>query len=499
MKSNGQRRQRPRARSAPAVAGALAMAFAYGPAPAQDTPEGTTPPIVNAPFSESEIMSLDMLQEAWDAPGKHLGKHQRLPGYRRIVYDPRRITVHDFRTGMWTRISLSPSEEILWAVPGDATIDVKKMSPNTVLVKPIEAGMDTNLTLLTRSGRAYTMVVRGVNHRAETLLDMIVEIIAPGAQGASGTAGATRTNAPRGRNSIMWPGAGTLDADGGVETRWSGRGDRVPGGEDRWNELADATTGLERVRSLARLQTDQRPDGAYGNLETQAFDPAELFHDLAAYASSTEAIEAIGPERVFRSRVWTYIGFGREKAASMQDWPVALRVVDDTEAPVASTIGGVHKEMLIVKAVGRIVLRSGRHVICIVPKKKQEGLSARAPESIPIQTGPPAPAASHTASAERTEAQTAALRTLSSSEAAPGPALPAPAPGEEVIGHRVAARLSGADATARAEAIAAGVDNAEVTAINATTDEARNIDAAAAETICTAALAAGIACSVRNA
>ena len=76
----------------------------------------------------------------------------------------------------------------------------------------------------------------------------------------------------------------------------------------------------------------------------------------------------IAPENVWHDKVFTYIDFG-SKAINMLERPVVNLVIQESEVPVGFRTVGENSRMIVVEAVGDLVLRNGKKIICLKLRK----------------------------------------------------------------------------------------------------------------------------------
>ena len=369
-------------------------------------------PVQSWPYGSGVTEDLGLRQRAWQEPESKKGDGQDTPGHKRVVYDPRRTVKVGVRTGMLTQVVLEPSEVIREVRIGDPNIlDVAVPTSNQVLIKPLAAGVDTNLFVRTESGRAYMLYVFSENHRADKITDMRVDIVATGMRGPGGA-----VVQGQGRSGVVAPqgvaGQSSLGGPGIGPDRYNGATPAERGGAGQVQGQNDGRTMLEgrMEHTLHSLPRD-----TFGNLRTQAFDPGEIVSDLEAWAVDQESIDAIGPVRLYRTRHWTYVDFG-EKAATLERWPSAWRVTDGTESPVNTRKAGRHGQIMIVEAVGDLALKSGKMLICIKQRKPGEGPPVEQPPQRPVRSA----GASTPRRAEPGAMRAVALQQGGAPQAAPG-------------------------------------------------------------------------------
>ena len=316
------------------------------------------PPPVPA-FEQLAGEDLGLHQKAWRNPEKNIGPGQHMPGYRMYTYHWGAVYPIRTRFAMSTTIRLDPRENILDDRSGIVLADTTsfgavRMRPNAIEVRPKQGGVDTTLKLYTTTGRVYAFYLVSETAEGEHVSDVIVDVLLSerGRRTAHRSATHPAGSTPRGQEDD-WAIAPKEDEGAG----WTARDERL-----------------------------------FGNLRSIGFDPANVRFDLKAFGSSEEAIRHIGPEEIFRDLQWTYIRYPT-KAASMQDWPVAMLLSQGTEIPVGTRVAGDARDTLVVEAVGDIVLRSGEYVICIRIDNGPRGPMIRAAEKTVLtdaSTRPPA-------------------------------------------------------------------------------------------------------------
>ena len=72
----------------------------------------------------------------------------------------------------------------------------------------------------------------------------------------------------------------------------------------------------------------------------------------------------IAPDKVWRDDIFTYIDLG-PKALTMTQRPVVSLIVQDSEVPVGFRTRGPNSRLIVVEAVGDLVLRNGKKIICL--------------------------------------------------------------------------------------------------------------------------------------
>lgn len=325
-------------RHAAPVLATLAMLAPILHASAQQNPD-TLPR--NLPMSS---LDLDMTQDAWNAPTPNKHADQSKPGYKLLPHSW--DSIHRIRIRVATTVSvrLDPTESIdTFLLADTAIIEATAVPPNGMELRALQAGADTSLSIYTHSGRLYKLYLATVPHDSDTTTDFIVDI--PIAQPRS----VPPPHSPAGPH--------TPDPDPAPSAL------QTVGRSAATTPSTKFLAASQEHHAASQLATPAAT-GIFGNLESKGADIAALRYDLTAYASTEAAKHAIGPQRVFRDQRWTYVDFG-PRAALMEQWPAATILTSETESPVATDIAGPNRNILIVKAIGSIVLRSGPHVICI--------------------------------------------------------------------------------------------------------------------------------------
>jgi len=318
----------PRAAARPAprpAAGAPAPAGTSTPAPA--------PAAAGAPRTPAELDSdrqargelpairrsadmtlpLGQIQPAWTdavaAPG------QVSPGILRVRYERNRVVPVRTRVMMTTTLQLPACEQIEDVYIGDGyTFQVTQSRENTVVVRPLQSGADTTLTLVSSAGNQYSFYVRSEPVETKTVSDVSVFVEAPGlCRSMPGQAV---------RPTI-------LGSNGEISATGRGRSGRQTG---------------DFVRDIA-------------------FDMSKLDFDCCRIYAESQADAAIAPVRVFSDNVHTYVDFG-ERADRISS-PAAFLLRDGIDEPVNTRVVGSRGQILVVEALGDITLKSGERIICI--------------------------------------------------------------------------------------------------------------------------------------
>ena len=323
-----------------------------------------------------EGIDLDLIQRAWDDPEQNRGKLQQRPGYRQIAYRSDTVITLDLRFGLATAVRLHPDDKIITSVfsnPAAFEASINNRHQNVFFLRPKEAGVDSSLHVTSTNQRLYVFYVRSHDFDAPNTTDLLVDVVIRAARPQR-----VARNAPAG------PHARTPGSEIAPGTGPSGAQRPAPTAADL--AVTDWTRQRATLDALATNQLNIPTTEYFGNIDAPHFDPSQLYLDIDAYGSTRKAIDAIGPIRVYRDELWTYIDYG-QKAHGMQQYPSATLLEDDTETPVPTQVAGAARQILIVKAVGDIVLRSGPHVVCLYLRRgPAKPLLAPQPDEQPIST-----------------------------------------------------------------------------------------------------------------
>ncbi|MCL2672786.1 MAG: TrbG/VirB9 family P-type conjugative transfer protein [Alphaproteobacteria bacterium] len=268
------------------------------------------------------VGSLGMMQRAWNDPMRNLGEGQSRPGYSRYWWRPDTVLPIRLREGMMTLINFPAWEliENVWIGAQDAFYG-EVPTANSLLLYPAAGvvGVDSNMVVFGRSGNRYAFYLRSETYNTERITNTVVDVMASAPAGSGGGG--------RGGSGVL----GNFMGGGN-----SGRNSGGP-----------------------HLNRDKGPDW----METVPVNPEAFRFDLDILIPNPEDVD-IAPERVWRDEIFTYIDFG-ERALSMNNRPVVSLLQQESETPVGFRTRGKHGRMMIVEAVGDLVLRNGRKVVCI--------------------------------------------------------------------------------------------------------------------------------------
>lgn len=286
------------------------------------------------------IHSLGMQQKAWNDPMSHLGEGQSKPGYSKYTWSPDVILPIRLREGMMTLINL-PTWELIEKVHigSPESFGGEIAAPNSLLVyaDPSYLGVDSNMIIFGRSGNRYVFYLRSETYNTDKITQSVVDVLVgprytPSEFGGKlgNFNGATTTAA----------GAGSLSGAG--TPGWAtGRG----GGQNPQIGLNTASTG---------------PKDWLKNIPV---DPEAIRFDIDMYIPNPSDVD-IAPDNVWRDNIFTYIDLG-PKALTMTQRPIVNLIVQDTEVPVGFRASGPNSRLIVVEAIGDLVLRNGKKIICL--------------------------------------------------------------------------------------------------------------------------------------
>jgi type IV secretory pathway VirB9-like protein len=292
------------------------------------------------------------MQQAWEAPNEHLGQGQAAPGLKIIDWTPGSTNVITIREDMLTNIVFPPGETILYRLLSDDSSYEAVIAPDhhSVSIRPIYIGVDADLNIYGASGNLYTFYLRSVPWDSPTLADVNVTVSVPSMgsilspQNASDPDGTGTSD--DGSND---PSAGTSnDPDGSYDSN-----NAIDG--SAYDEDPSARLTLAPRADATKAGVDYAAQALTGN--------GRIRTDLQILAPSpTDAV--IAPIAAWRDDRFTYLDFG-PRAASMNEWPVASLVIDNTESPVGTRVAGPNRSIMVIEGIGNISLRDGDHIVCI--------------------------------------------------------------------------------------------------------------------------------------
>lgn len=277
--------------------------------------------------------SLGMMQSAWLDPLQNLGEGQSKPAYSKYYWSPDLVLPLRLREGMITLLNFPEWEMIEDIYIGDnATFDGQISGPNTLLLYPrkgANVGVDTNIIVFGRSGNRYVFYVRSEGVNTERLTNAIVDIDVIDGAGGAGTLGSGGSSSGR-VNASKYYGNSGKSVDSTFTKRFQ---------KNDW------------IKSIP-------------------LDPTQFRFDIEVYVPNPEDV-VIAPERVWRDDIFTYIDLG-EKALNMTQRPIVTLIVERVEVPVGFRTKGPNNRLIIVEAIGDMVLRNGKRIVCLKLRRSDE-------------------------------------------------------------------------------------------------------------------------------
>lgn len=295
-----------------------------------DTPRGR-PPLENDVAAQMDgkypplfrdrdpTVPLADLQAVWSDPSPAPG--QVAPGILKLNYARDRTVTVRTRQYMATTIRVPPCEVIEQAYLGDRSV-FKVIQPrdDSVVVQPGLAGADTNLTIVTESGNAYTFYLRSEGTSSQWVPDLAVYVEAPWM---------CTSAAPPGRTAAQWGAAA--------------------GGGNTWDPVA-----------LRRPARDRAGDFVRG----VPFDASKLSCDGYKVFGREEADRAIAPLRVCDDGVFVYFDFG-DKIDQVK-LPVVHAMSDSVDQPVNTRMTGDRRQILVAEVIADVyTLKTGQRMLCV--------------------------------------------------------------------------------------------------------------------------------------
>ena len=277
--------------------------------------------------------SLGMMQSAWLDPLQNFGEGQSKPAYSKYYWSPDLVLPLRLREGMITLLNFPEWEMVEDIYIGDnATFDGQISGPNTLLLYPrkgANVGVDTNIIVFGRSGNRYVFYVRSEGVNTERLTNAIVDIDVIDGAGGAGTLGSGGSSSGR-VNASKYYGNGGKSVDSTFTKRFQ---------KNDW------------IKSIP-------------------LDPSQFRFDIEVYVPNPDDV-VIAPERVWRDDIFTYIDLG-EKSLNMTQRPIVTLIVERVEVPVGFRTKGPNNRLIIVEAIGDMVLRNGKRIVCLKLRRSDE-------------------------------------------------------------------------------------------------------------------------------
>lgn len=290
-------------------------------------------------------------QKAMDNPATHKGPGQTLPGYKQLFWQPGYTYTINARQNLETEIILpegatitdkSVSDPNAWAIDVTPDSHAVKLTPTTI-------GVDANLLITDDSGKTYSFYLRSHPWNYEYVADIIVNI-------GNYPAGisASRNGISASSSQATLPGMDPDIARDANSNRWD-RTENTAYNSHQYDDDPSARL-TERPRALST-----KPGEDYAAVASTG--AGRIRTDLTIKVGKKEDA-IVAPVSAWRDDHFVYLDFG-PRATAMSQWPVPSLVVDSVESPVQHTVAGPNRSIMVIKALGPVVLRSGDHIVCI--------------------------------------------------------------------------------------------------------------------------------------
>ncbi|MCQ2914744.1 MAG: TrbG/VirB9 family P-type conjugative transfer protein [Alphaproteobacteria bacterium] len=295
----------------------------------------------NGEYSEIDmpyLWSLGMQQKAWNKPMEHLGEGQTKPGYSRYFWTPDLVLPIRIREGMHTLINFPAWEYIENVFVGNENgFGVQKVASNALMVYASNAelvGMDTNMMVFGRSGNRYVFYLRSETFNTDRITNAVVDIVVNDNKYVPDDSGRT----PFSEGAV---GAGSIGGSG-----------------------ANGTGFGAQYGNNSKKKKNNSDDDWLKDIEV---DPEKIKFDIDVFIPNPDDYD-IAPERVWRDEIFTYIDFGT-RALSMLQRPIVNIITDNSETPVGFRTRGPNGRLIVVEAIGDLVLRNGKKLVCLKIRK----------------------------------------------------------------------------------------------------------------------------------
>lgn len=290
----------------------------------------------NAQIAPTPSRPLGLTQDAWNAKLRTRGESPYNPGYVRYVYNPANVFPIRTRESMITTIKLPADEKLTQAFSGDDQgFQIGIPTTNSIAIKALYPGVDTNVVAYTEEGRVYTFYVRSEGYNSKKISDFLIDVVMPGSGITEGGSMSSGENAA----------ADPLAADASYPAR-----------------------AAERIRDPYASLTPDRRSKYREYAEWSDFKPGTVVEDQGVFVPKTESGGTI-PYRVFHDDRFTYVDYG-PNATQMTEWPTPLIVIQGVEGPVGFRTAGPGGRMMVMEALGSFVLRNGQRMILIKDRRE---------------------------------------------------------------------------------------------------------------------------------
>lgn len=272
------------------------------------------------------VGSLGMMQNAWKDPLQHMGEGQSRPGYTKYYWTPELVLPVRVREGMYTLINFPSWEVIENVYIGDGlSFNAQIQGPSSLMVYPEASqfvGVDTNMIVFGRSGNKYVFYMQSETVNTDRITNAIIDIE-------------------------------VVKKKNDKKAAYSSNGGLAGPAKDYSQDGNLASMDATYTRNL------QKEDW----IENIPVDPTKFRFDIEVYVPNPDDI-VIAPERVWRDNVFTYIDLGEKALTSLQR-PIVTLIVERSETPVGFRAAGPNNRLIIVEAMGDMVLRSGKRIVCL--------------------------------------------------------------------------------------------------------------------------------------
>ncbi len=278
----------------------------------------------------SYVHTLGMQQKAWNNPMEHLGEGQTKPGYSRYNWMPDTVLPLRLREGMMTLINL-PSWELIEKVHigSPESFGGEIVAPNSLLLyaDPNYIGVDSNMIIFGRSGNRYVFYLRSETFNTDKITQSVVDIL--------------------------------------VGPRWTpvSVGGQMGDNNGASSMAATPLAGAAKANGMPAVTGGSLTGEPQDWLKTIPMDPESIRFDLDMFLPNPEDVD-IAPDNIWRDNIFTYIDLG-PKALTMTQRPVVSLLQQDVEVPVGYRTRGPNSRLIVVEAIGDLVLRNGRKLVCI--------------------------------------------------------------------------------------------------------------------------------------
>ena len=198
-----------------------------------------------------------------------------------------------------------------------------------IYADPSYLGVDSNMIIFGRSGNRYVFYLRSETYNTDKITQSVVDVLV----------GPRWTPVSDGGQMKSVDGVSTMASDPTIPV-FNARG----GGSSRG------------TNSVSSKGTEDWNNG-------MEVDPEQIKFDLDVYLPNPDDVD-IAPDNVWRDNIFTYIDLG-PKALTMTQRPIVNLLLQDSEVPVGFRTRGQNSRLIVVEAVGDLVLRNGRKLICI--------------------------------------------------------------------------------------------------------------------------------------